>query len=73
MNIKTTHAIRGALREHKPIAQEGMPYVRDMTKLSLPYLCKCGEGGQSYWNYSFTYSAWLDHFEVILLDTEVEE
>lgn len=63
--------IRNLLKEHRQIAQEGMPYVRlrDGT-VTLPIYCSCGEGQQSFWNNMFNHDAWLDHFEVVCLDAE---
>ena len=71
MDMKTATAVRRLLKAHRPIAQEGIGYTKDNDRLSLPILCECGEGWQDYWNDQFNYTAWLDHFQVALLDMEV--
>jgi len=68
MDIKTTNVVRRVLKEHRPIPQEGVDRNPDG---SLPILCTCGEGGQSHWGDGMPYTAWLDHVQVQLLDTEV--
>ena len=69
--MKTTNAVRRVLKDHKPVPQEGVGYVTDGTGISLPVLCACGEGGQSYWNEQFGYGEWLDHVQLALLDSAV--
>lgn len=58
--------LRRLLKEHEPIPQEGMPFVKTRIHPTgeHPIVCKCGEGYQTYWEDGFTYSAWLDHFQL---------
>ena len=84
MDATNVNAVRRLLKLHKPVHQEGIPYVMDGKERTMPILCRCGEVGQSYWNDvsvwqgdiasalvdAFTWSAWLDHFQVVCYDDE---